>query len=96
MINESIIMTNTNIQFNSEIWQEGDKFVAYAPQLDISSCGETVERARANLTEAIELFFEEAEKLGTLGSILKESGFIFDHFWQAPEIIAYEKMKLAI
>ena len=89
-------MTNTNIQFNSEIWQEGDKFVAYAPQLDISSCGETMERARANLSEAIGLFFEEAEKLGTLDNILKESGFVFDRFWQAPEIIAYEKMKLAI
>lgn len=89
-------MASTNIQFNSEIWQEGDKFVAYAPQLDISSCGETIDKARTNLAEAMELFFEEAEKLGNLDSILKESGFIFDRFWQAPEIIAHEKMKLAI
>jgi predicted RNase H-like HicB family nuclease len=30
------------------------------PELDIASQGETVEEARANLAEAVELFFETA------------------------------------
>jgi predicted RNase H-like HicB family nuclease len=40
------------------IEREGDAFVALCPELDISSQGATVEEARANLVEAIELIFE--------------------------------------
>ncbi len=35
-------------------------FVALCPQLDVCSQGDTVEQARANLREALELFFETA------------------------------------
>ena len=35
-------------------------FVALCPELDICSEGATVEKARANLREALELFFESA------------------------------------
>ena len=35
-------------------------YVALCPELDVASEGETVEEARANLTEALELFFEAA------------------------------------
>jgi predicted RNase H-like HicB family nuclease len=43
------------------IEREDDAFVALCPQLDIASQGETVEAARANLREAVELFFESAD-----------------------------------
>ena len=41
-------------------------YVALCPELDIASQGKTVEEARANLKEAIEMFFEEAspEEMG--------------------------------
>jgi len=39
---------------------EDDGFVALCPQLDVCSQGDTVEEARANLKEALELFFETA------------------------------------
>jgi predicted RNase H-like HicB family nuclease len=35
--------------------------VALCPELDIVSQGDTVEEARANLTEALTLFFETAD-----------------------------------
>lgn len=44
------------------IQREGDLFVALCPELDIASQGSTVEEARANLTEALELFFETADE----------------------------------
>lgn len=44
------------------ISREGDGFVALCPELDIASQGGSVEEARANLTEALELFFETASK----------------------------------
>jgi len=42
------------------IEREGDGYVALCPEVDIASQGSTVEEARANLKEALELFFETA------------------------------------
>ena len=47
-----------NRQFTAIIEQEGDGYVALCPELDIASQGVTVEDARNNLKEALELFFE--------------------------------------
>jgi predicted RNase H-like HicB family nuclease len=51
---------NKTRQFTAVIEREGDLFVALCPELDIASQGATVEEARKNLVEAIELFFETA------------------------------------
>jgi len=40
------------------IEREGDGYVALCPELDVASQGDSVEEARRNLREAIELFFE--------------------------------------
>ena len=40
------------------IQREGDGFVALCPELDVASQGDTIEDARENLREALELFFE--------------------------------------
>jgi predicted RNase H-like HicB family nuclease len=42
------------------IEREDDTYVALCPELDIASQGSTVEEARLNLIEALELFFEHA------------------------------------
>ena len=47
--------------FTAIIEREDEGFVALCPELDIASQGETVEEARLNLIEAIELFFEVAD-----------------------------------
>lgn len=48
-------------QFTGIIEQEGDGYVSLCPELDIASQGDTVEEARNNLVEALELFFETAD-----------------------------------
>lgn len=48
------------MQLTAIIEREDDMFVALCPQLDIASQGETIEAARANLQEALDLFFEAA------------------------------------
>ena len=40
------------------IQREDDGYVALCPEVDIASQGETVELAKENLQEALELFFE--------------------------------------
>ena len=42
------------------IQREGDGFVSLCPELDVASQGDTVEQARRNLAEAVELFLETA------------------------------------
>lgn len=42
------------------IEREGDGYVSLCPELDIASQGDTIEQARDNLKEALELFFETA------------------------------------
>jgi predicted RNase H-like HicB family nuclease len=40
------------------IEREGSGFVSLCPELDIASQGDTVEQARKNLRDALDLFFE--------------------------------------
>jgi predicted RNase H-like HicB family nuclease len=61
-----------NIQFTTRTFKEGRNFVAHALELDVSSCGGTRKKALDNLKEAIRLFLDEAEKMGTLDQIIKE------------------------
>lgn len=49
--------------------------MAYCQELDISSCGNTVEHAREMLKTAVRLFLEEAEKMGTIEDILEEARY---------------------
>jgi predicted RNase H-like HicB family nuclease len=51
----------TTQQFTAIIEREEDGYVSLCPELDIASQGDTVEEARNNLVEAIELFFEVAD-----------------------------------
>ena len=63
------------IQFTTRIFKEGRSFVAHALELDVSSCGGSEVRALRNLKEAVRLFLEEAERMGTIQQILKEAGY---------------------
>jgi predicted RNase H-like HicB family nuclease len=53
--------TKTTRQLTALIERDGDLYVALCPGLDIASQGKTVEEARGNLVEALELFFETAD-----------------------------------
>lgn len=50
-------MTRT---LTATIWREDSGYVSICSELDIASQGDTVEEARGNLKEAVELFFETA------------------------------------
>jgi predicted RNase H-like HicB family nuclease len=65
-----------DIEFTTQIFREGRTYVAHTPELDVSSCGGTKERALKNLKEAVRLFLDEAEKIGTLDQILQEAGYL--------------------
>lgn len=54
------------------IENEADGYVALCPELDVASQGSTVAGARANLQEALELFFESASEAEIEGRFRSE------------------------
>jgi predicted RNase H-like HicB family nuclease len=53
---------NGTRRLTAVIEREDDGFVALCPELDIASEGASVEEARADLVEALTLFFETADQ----------------------------------
>ncbi len=68
-----------NLQFNAnlpvKIVKRKKWVLASCPILDMHSQGETEEKARRNLSEALSLFFASCFERGTLDAVLKERGF---------------------
>ena len=48
------------MKLTAVIEREGEGYVSLCPELDVASQGKTIEEARDNLREALELFFESA------------------------------------
>ena len=63
------------IIFRVEVFEEGGQFVGLCPELEVSSFGDTEEEAEAALKEAVRLFVEQCDEMGTLGEVLEEAGF---------------------
>jgi predicted RNase H-like HicB family nuclease len=84
------------IEFDLVIFKEGAAFIAYCPELDVSSCGASADQARVNLKTAVRLFLEEAEKMGTLRDILAEAGYQEDGSgkWNPPPMVAVESARI--
>jgi predicted RNase H-like HicB family nuclease len=86
-----------DIRFTSQIFKERQTYVGYAPELDVSSCGETRRKAERNLMEAVRLFLEEAEKMGTLEQILEESGYVRRKaVLEGPKFVSVQRVSLPL
>lgn len=51
------------MHFDVVITKEGDLYSSWCPQVDIASSGKTIEEARSNLKEAIELYLEDDDAI---------------------------------
>lgn len=80
------------IDYDMIVFKEDETYVAYCPELDVSSCGNSVEHAREMLKTAVRLFLEEAEKMGTIEDILEEARYKRDASgrWIPPKLVATE------
>jgi predicted RNase H-like HicB family nuclease len=48
------------------IWQEKEGYVSKCPETGVASCGDSPEEALPNLREAVELYLENAKRLGLI------------------------------
>ncbi len=56
-------------------FRESEMIVAYAPALDLSTCGNTIKRAYKNFNKCLKIYLEETIKHGTLEQDLLKLGW---------------------
>jgi predicted RNase H-like HicB family nuclease len=86
-----------DISFTVHTFKEGKMYVAYVPELDLSSCGNTEEEARKNIRDAVRGFVETSAEMGTLAEILEEAGYDrAGDTWRAPEFVSLDRLTLSV
>ena len=73
--------------------RESDQFVAYTPALDLSTSGHTLEEAKKNFTEAVELFFNEIISMKTLEDVLLDLGWQKQEHSFVPPVVVSQGME---
>jgi predicted RNase H-like HicB family nuclease len=88
---------NNNIPFTAHLFKEDGTFVAYVPELDISSCGHTEDEAKKNIKIATEEYLKTAQDMGTLEEIMEEAGYKPNTTgWLAPEFVSLDHLIVKI
>ena len=86
-----------DISFTVHLFKEGEVYVAYVPELDVSSCGDTPEEARKNIQEAAQAFLETNQEMGNLNQVLEEAGYELEgETWRAPEFVSLDHLSLSL
>ncbi|MFP5235729.1 MAG: type II toxin-antitoxin system HicB family antitoxin [Acidobacteriota bacterium] len=86
-----------DIAYTVHTFKEGGTYVAYVPELDVSSCGATNDEARRNIRDAVQGFLETCASMGTLTSVLEEAGYRrTGAAWEAPEFVALDRQKASV
>lgn len=79
-------------------FKEAEAFVAYTPALDLSSYGQTFKEAEARFKEAVEIFFEECLRRGTLNDALASLGWTKSAKapagWIPPQVVAQTQIPI--
>lgn len=74
--------------------------MAYCPEFNVSSFGNTLAEARVSLKEAVSLFLEECRRMGTLNEVLEECGYRLPAYPEEkllpPIPISTEELEVAI
>jgi len=87
----------SKLTFTVQVFKEGRSYVSYNPELKVASCGDTVDKAKDNLRDAIRGFMKSAQKLGTMEEILEEAGYTQKrHKWIEPQLVALDRLSLAV
>ena len=86
------------LRMTIETWVKGSRYIAKCPELDFISQGDSLEEARKNLLETVEIQFEEMKEMGTLDDYLEECGYKLENGSAVPtsEMVSFEKQAFRI
>ena len=80
-----------------QIWRERNHYSSHATPLGVARAGISPQVPRFALKEAILLFLDKAEELGTLNEVLEEAGSeLQDAHGRAPERICFEHLSAMV
>jgi predicted RNase H-like HicB family nuclease len=86
-----------DIEYTVHTFKDAGTYVAYVPELDVSSCGATNDDARKNIKDAVQGFLETSADMGTLHEILEEAGYVRKgESWKAPEFVALDRVTASV
>jgi predicted RNase H-like HicB family nuclease len=82
-----------NLKITIEFWREDELYIANCPELDMLAQGYSLDEARKNLYEVIEIQFEEMKDMGTLDQFLEDTGYELQDgiITSSREIIGFDK-----
>ena len=86
----------TCIPYTSQLFEEDGQIVALCPELNVSSFGDTPAEALASLKEAVTLFLEECQRMGTLEMVLEEAGYRRDPITQVRSAASAVRWQLRV
>lgn len=85
------------IQLTISILKQSNRYIAYAPALDLSTVGKSEKEAKRRFSEAAWLFLEELDKAGTLADVLRELGWRrAQKQWSPPQIVSQEAVGVRV
>lgn len=85
------------LTFTTQVFKEGKQYVSFNPELEVASCGDTVEKAKENLREAMKGFIAVASKRGTLDAILEQAGYTrVKKVWRDQNLIAMDRLSVPV
>jgi len=86
------------MRLTEELWREGNMYIAYCPELDVPACGETMEQAKSNLKEVIQIHLIETGRMGTLDKLLQDAGFdqTDDLFYLNKELVGFTPIEVVV
>jgi len=66
---------NLTLEISVFVRKEGEQYASWCPELDIASCGDSIEDACIALDDAIDVYLDSIIKEGEILKILEERGF---------------------
>lgn len=86
------------LRMTIETWEKGSLFIAKCPELDFISQGKTIEEAKRNLLEVVQIQFEEMKEVGTLEEYLQECGYELQNGSAMPmsQMVGFQKEAIEI
>jgi len=89
-----------HVPYTSQLFREDDSIVALCPELNVSSFGATPEEALSSLQEAVALFIETCQEMGTLEMVLEEAGYRRDakvpDRWLLPQPFLVKQFEVSV
>lgn len=90
-------MLQLDIKIPVSVFKEGRYFIAYTPALDLSTSATTYEKVQKRFGEAVNIFFEEIIKKGTLDEVLTNLGWKkVKKQWIPPVLVSQKTEKIKV